>query len=505
MNKNLYKIFFDEFNQIETNICFDIPGKRQWSYKEIDNLSSLFASYLKSIGLKKGDRIISQTEKSVASIGLYLACLRTGIIYTPLNTSYTLKEVEYFIENIQPKLFVCTPDKMDSISLVCKKLNIPNYQSLGKSEEDPFLKEILTLKQSNVFENCEENDTAAILFTSGTTGKSKGAMITHGNLSSNAFALKETWNFTQKDTLLHALPTFHVHGLFVALHTAFLSTSKIIFLEKFDVYEITRNLKKSTVMMGVPTFYSRLMSEKNFNNNLYKDMRLFISGSAPLTEKTFNEFKNKTGHSILERYGMTETGMITSNPLIGERVEGTVGFSLPDIKIRVAKDNKILTSNEKGVVEVKGPNVFKGYWRMKEKTKEEFTEDGFFITGDIGQIDPQGRLTLSGRSGDMIISGGFNVYPKEIEIILNTIDGIKESAVIGVKHLDFGECPIAILVPDGLSNRIKDDFINSLLQEALAKYKIPKSYIWINALPVNAMGKVQKKDLRLKYDKILLD
>ena len=258
-------------------------------------------------------------------------------------------------------------------------------------------------------------------------------------------------------------------------------------------------------MMGVPTFYSRLMSEKNFNNNLYKDMRLFISGSAPLTEKTFNEFKNKTGHSILERYGMTETGMITSNPLIGERVEGTVGFSLPDIKIRVAKDNKILTSNEKGVVEVKGPNVFKGYWRMKEKTKEEFTEDGFFITGDIGQIDPQGRLTLSGRSGDMIISGGFNVYPKEIEIILNTIDGIKESAVIGVKHLDFGECPIAILVPDSSSNRIKDDFINFLLQEALAKYKIPKSYIWINALPVNAMGKVQKKDLRLKYDKILLD
>ena len=505
MNKNLYKILFDEFNQIETNICFDIPGKRQWSYKEIDNLSSLFASYLKSIGLKKGDRIISQTEKSVASIGLYLACLRTGIIYTPLNTSYTLKEVEYFIENIQPKLFVCTPDKIDSISLVCKKLNIPNYQSLGKSDEDPFLKEILKFKQSNVFENCEENDTAAILFTSGTTGKSKGAMITHGNLSSNAFALKEIWNFTQKDTLLHALPTFHVHGLFVALHTAFLSASKIIFLEKFDISEITRNLKKSTVMMGVPTFYSRLMSEKNFNSNLYKDMRLFISGSAPLTEKTFNEFKNKTGHSILERYGMTETGMITSNPLIGERVEGTVGFSLPDIKIRVAKDNKILTSNEKGVVEVKGPNVFKGYWRMKEKTKEEFTEDGFFITGDIGQIDPQGRLTLSGRSGDMIISGGFNVYPKEIEIILNTIDGIKESAVIGVKHLDFGECPIAILVPDGLSNRIKDDFINSLLQEALAKYKIPKSYIWINALPVNAMGKVQKKDLRLKYDKILLD
>ena len=301
------------------------------------------------------------------------------------------------------------------------------------------------------------------------------------------------------------MPTFHVHGLFVALHTAFLSASKIIFLEKFDIAEINKNLKNSTVMMGVPTFYSRLIGEKDLNKDLYKRMRLFISGSAPLTEKTFNEFKNKTGHSILERYGMTETGMITSNPLIGDRLEGTVGFPLPDIKIRISNNNKILSPNEKGIVEVKGPNVFKGYWRMEEKTKEEFTNDGFFITGDIGQIDNKGRLTLSGRSGDMIISGGFNVYPKEIEIILNTIDGIKESAVIGVKHEDFGECPIAILVSDNSDNTIESDFINSLLKESLAKYKIPKSYVWINSLPTNAMGKVQKKDLRFKYEKILLN
>ena len=505
MNKNLYQIFFDRFCTLENNICFDVPGQKNWSYKDVDILSSLFVAYLDSIGLKKGDRIISQTEKSVASIGLYLACLRMGVIFTPLNTSYTLSEVEYFIGNIEPKLFVCSPDKYQATSPIFEKYSVPNHRALGSSDDDPFLKEILELKENNIIENCSDDDTAAILFTSGTTGKSKGAMITHGNLSSNAFALKESWDFTENDTLLHALPTFHVHGLFVALHTAFLSASKIIFLEKFDIAEINKNLKNSTVMMGVPTFYSRLIGEKDLNKDLYKRMRLFISGSAPLTEKTFNEFKNKTGHSILERYGMTETGMITSNPLIGDRLEGTVGFPLPGIKIRISNNNKILSPNEKGIVEVKGPNVFKGYWRMEEKTKEEFTNDGFFITGDIGQIDNKGRLTLSGRSGDMIISGGFNVYPKEIEIILNTIDGIKESAVIGVKHEDFGECPIAILVSDNSDNTIESDFINSLLKESLAKYKIPKSYVWINSLPTNAMGKVQKKDLRFKYEKILLN
>ena len=504
MNNNLYQILFDEFKNVETNICIDVPGQRKWSYKDIDVLSSFFVSYLRGIGLKKGDRIISQTEKSVASVGLYLACLRSGVIYTPLNTSYTISEVEYFIENIQPKLFVCSPERLKEIISTCKKLEVPNYRALGTSKTDPFLMEILELKQDNILEQCSEDDTAAILFTSGTTGKSKGAMITHGNLSSNAFALKKYWGFTGDDTLLHALPIFHVHGLFVALHTALLSASKIIFLEKFDIPQVNESLKDSSVMMGVPTFYSRLIGEKNFDRGICKGIRLFISGSAPLTEKTFNEFKDKTGHLILERYGMTETGMITSNPLVGERVEGTVGFSLPDIKIRARKDNKILSPNEKGVIEVKGPNVFKGYWQMEDKTKEEFTDDGFFITGDIGQIDESGRLTLSGRSGDMIISGGYNVYPKEIEIILNTINGIQESAVIGAKHEDFGECPIAILVSDDPDNLISDNFINSLLQESLAKYKIPKSYIWINSLPINAMGKVQKKDLRNKYDEILL-
>ncbi|MBT5662817.1 MAG: AMP-binding protein, partial [Alphaproteobacteria bacterium] len=302
MNNNLYQILFDEFKNAETNICLDVPGQRKWSYKDIDVLSSFFVSYLRGIGLKKGDRIISQTEKSVASVGLYLACLRSGVIYTPLNTSYTISEVEYFIENIQPKLFVCSPERLKEIISTCKKLEIPNYRALGTSKTDPFLMEILELKQDNILEQCSEDDTAAILFTSGTTGKSKGAMITHGNLSSNAFALKKYWGFTGDDTLLHALPIFHVHGLFVALHTALLSASKIIFLEKFDISQVNESLKDSSVMMGVPTFYSRLIGEKDFDRGIYEGIRLFISGSAPLTEKTFNEFKDKTGHLILERY-----------------------------------------------------------------------------------------------------------------------------------------------------------------------------------------------------------
>ena len=356
----------------------------------------------------------------------------------------------------------------------------------------------------NIFENCSDKDVAAILFTSGTTGKSKGAMITHGNLSSNAIALREIWGFTSEDILLHALPIFHVHGLFVALNTALLSASKIIFLEKFNIKDVIKNLTKSSVMMGVPTYYNLLVNEDAFKYDSYSGMRLFISGSAPLTEKTFKEFKEKTNHSILERYGMTETGMITSNPLDGNRLEGTVGFPLPGVTIRAMKEGKILSDNEKGVIEVKGPNVFKGYWRMEEKTKEEFTEDGFFITGDIGQIDENGRLTLSGRSSDMIISGGYNVYPKEIEIILNTIKGIKESAIIGVKHSDLGESPIAILVSEREDSLISDDEIIEILKGKIAKYKIPKLFIWIDELPLNAMGKVQKKNLRVKYEKILL-
>ena len=504
MNHNLYKILYENFKSDLGKICIEIPDYKKISFKDLDILSAHFASFLNNLGLKKGDRMICQIDKSLSAIGLYLGCLRMGVIYTPLNTSYTNDEVEYFIKNIEPKLFVGRSKLNDDVENICSRLGVPFFKTIGISDNDPVLIEILSMKPLNIFENCDDQDVAAILFTSGTTGKSKGAMITHNNLSSNAFALREIWGFTSEDILLHALPIFHVHGLFVALNTALLSASKIIFLEKFNIDDVINNLTKSTVMMGVPTYYNRLVNEEAFSEDSFKNMRLFISGSAPLTEKTFKEFKKKTNHSILERYGMTETGMITSNPLNGDRIEGTVGFPLPKVKIRATKDGKNLPENEKGIIEVKGPNVFNGYWRMKEKTEDEFTEDGFFITGDIGQIDKIGRLTLSGRSGDMIISGGYNIYPKEIEKILNTIKGIKESAIIGVKHSDLGESPIAILVSDSKETEISDNDIIEILNRKLAKFKIPKSFIWIDKLPVNVMGKVQKKNLRIKYEKILL-
>jgi len=504
MNHNLYKILYENFKSDLGKICIEIPDYKKISFKDLDILSAHFASFLNNLGLKKGDRMICQIDKSLSAIGLYLGCLRMGVIYTPLNTSYTNDEVEYFIKNIEPKLFVGRSKLNDDVENICSRLGVPFFKTIGISDNDPALIEILSMKPLNIFENCDDQDVAAILFTSGTTGKSKGAMITHNNLSSNAFALREIWGFTSEDILLHALPIFHVHGLFVALNTALLSASKIIFLEKFNIDDVINNLTKSTVMMGVPTYYNRLVNEEAFSEDSFKNMRLFISGSAPLTEKTFKEFKKKTNHSILERYGMTETGMITSNPLNGDRIEGTVGFPLPKVKIRATKDGKNLPENEKGIIEVKGPNVFNGYWRMKEKTEDEFTEDGFFITGDIGQIDKIGRLTLSGRSGDMIISGGYNIYPKEIEKILNTIKGIKESAIIGVKHSDLGESPIAILVSDSKETEISDNDIIEILNRKLAKFKIPKSFIWIDKLPVNVMGKVQKKNLRIKYEKILL-
>ena len=504
MNHNLYKILYENFKSDLDKICIEIPYNKKISFKDLDILSAHFASFLNDLGLKKGDRMICQIDKSLSAIGLYLGCLRAGIIYTPLNTSYTNDEVEYFIQNIEPKLFVGRPKLNNDFKNICSRLGVPFFKTIGTSDSDPALIEILSMDPLNIFENCCYQDVAAILFTSGTTGKSKGAMITHSNLSSNALALREIWGFNDEDILLHALPIFHVHGLFVALNTALLSASKIIFLEKFNIDDVITNLTKSTVMMGVPTYYNRLVNEETFSHESYENMRLFISGSAPLTEKTFREFKEKTNHSILERYGMTETGMITSNPLDGDRVEGTVGFPLPKIAIRATKEGKILSENEKGIIEVKGPNVFNGYWRMKEKTEEEFTKDGFFITGDIGQIDKVGRLTLSGRSSDMIISGGYNVYPKEIEIILNTIQGIKESAIIGVKHSDLGEVPIAILVADSNETELSDNHVSEALDGKLAKFKIPKSFIWVDKLPVNAMGKVQKKNLRIKYDKILL-
>ena len=330
-------------------------------------------------------------------------------------------------------------------------------------------------------------------------------MLTHKNLSSNAFALTDIWGFTESDILIHALPIFHVHGLFVAIHTAFLSGCKIIYFEKFSPKKVFTYLESATVMMGVPTYYSRLLSLKDFNIKACKNLRLFISGSAPLTETVFQEFEERSGHKILERYGMSETGMITSNPLDGERIEGTVGFALPEVNIRVcSQDGKILPNDEKGIVEVRGPNVFKGYWNLEEKTKKEFRDDGFFITGDIGKIDKNNRLTLFGRSSDMVISGGYNIYPKELELILDEIKGISESAIIGCPHHDLGEAIVAILISDK-KDSISDDKLTKILLESIAKFKCPLKYLWLEELPRNAMGKVQKKILRENYINVFME
>ena len=502
MNENFYKILDDKFSHYSNNICFEEPSGKIWKYSDVKELTSKFSTFFRQLGLKKGSRVIVQIEKSVTAIALYLGCLKSGIIYVPLNIAYTSNELEYFIENVNPDLIFFSNDKyLDHQELL---QNIPKLKSfiLTGDDEDDLFKEISKLKKDDYIEELNQEDVASIIFTSGTTGRSKGAMLTHKNLTSNATSLNKIWGFEEKDILIHALPIFHVHGLFVALHTAFLSGCKIIFFEKFSPTKILSILEYSTVMMGVPTYYSRLLSLEGFDKDLCKGMRLFISGSAPLTDSVFRNFKKRTGHNILERYGMSETGMITSNPLEGDRIEGTVGFPLPDVLIRICDEKgNILNQGEKGIVEVKGPNVFKGYWNLKEKTEKEFRHDGFFVTGDIGKLDKDGRLALFGRSNDMIISGGYNIYPKEIELILDEIEGIKESAVIGCPHNDLGEAIVAVLISNQ-NNIISDDKMNEILLESLANFKCPLRYLWLDELPRNAMGKVQKKVLKGKFENI---
>ena len=502
MNQNFYRILNDNFNKYSDNIFIEEESGEKWKYNDIKKLTSQFSTFLKNLSLKKGSRIIVQAEKNVHSVALYLSCLKKGIIYIPLNTAYTSNEMSYFINNVEPQLIFLSNNKFDEHKDLL--LDFPNIKTFILDIENTNLTdEISELKEDNNIEELDENDIASIIFTSGTTGKSKGAMITHRNLESNGNALVSAWGFNESDVLIHALPIFHVHGLFVALHTILLSGSKIIFFQKFSPDTLIRRLPDATVMMGVPTYYSRLLSKDNFNKSTCKNIRLFISGSAPLTDNVFLEFKKRTDHNILERYGMSETGMITSNPLNGDRIAGTVGFALPDIDIRVSDETgQILPPDSRGIVEVKGPNVFSGYWRLEEKTKKEFRLDGFFITGDIGKINYEGRLTLFGRSTDMLISGGYNIYPKEIELILDEIEGIQESAVIGCPHDDLGEAVVAILISNQDKDIISDDSIEEILLNSIAKFKCPARYIWLDELPRNAMGKVQKKVLKEKYNKI---
>jgi malonyl-CoA/methylmalonyl-CoA synthetase len=473
-------------------------GKRV-SYGEMFDLVERLASHLVRRGVVPGDRVAVQVEKSWQNLALYLACLRAGAIFLPLNTAYQLAEIDYFLGDAEPSFVVCRPESEKSVRALCEELGKATVESLGTVGDGSLLK---AAADAPIIPAAARgpDDLAAILYTSGTTGRSKGAMLTHENLLSNARALKDYWRFSEKDVLLHALPIFHTHGLFVACNVTLLSGASMIFLSRFDANEVMRLLPKATSMMAVPTFYVRLLDHAALSRDTTKHIRLFTSGSAPLLAETHRAFFERTGHAILERYGMTETNMNTSNPYDGDRVAGTVGFPLPGVEVRVvhAETADPLPQGEVGILEVRGPNVFHGYWRMPEKTKAEFRPDGFFITGDVAKIDERGYVHIVGRAKDLVITGGYNVYPKEVETELDAIPGVAESAVIGVPHPDFGEGVTAVVVTEKGAKLSEDDVIEALA-ERLAKFKQPKRVFFVEELPRNTMGKVQKNVLRETY------
>jgi malonyl-CoA/methylmalonyl-CoA synthetase len=477
---------------------------RRYSHQDVDDVSARFANALVELGVRPGDRVAVQVEKSIEAIMLYLGAIRAGAVFLPLNTAYTPAEIEYFVGDAEPRVFVCDPSKADLLRPIAEKAGT-KLETLGMWKSPDVSAGTLadrSLAASTGFDTVARgaDDLGAILYTSGTTGRSKGAMLTHGNLASNAATLADYWRFTRDDVLIHALPIFHTHGLFVATNTVLVAGASMIFLPRFDPDKVFEVMPRATAMMGVPTFYTRLLRDSRLTKEATAHMRLFISGSAPLLAETHREWQAKTGYAILERYGMTETGMNTSNPYDGERIAGTVGFPLPGIEIRVADPDtgKPLGIDEIGMIEVKGPNVFKGYWRMPEKTAAEFRPDGFFISGDLGKIDARGYVHIVGRGKDLIITGGYNVYPKEVESEIDAIEGVVESAVIGLAHPDFGEGVTAVVVKTGQAPLTEKDVLGRL-EARLAKFKLPKQVIFVDDLPRNTMGKVQKNVLRDAY------
>jgi len=479
--------------------CLILPDNSVITYGEARRRIGQYATALKELGLKREDRVTVQAEKSIESLFLYLGVIQAGGTYNPLNTAYTQSELEYFISDAQPHVVVCDPKNEAGTNDIASRYDVKHVLCLDSEGAGSACDLANGAEVSDDIVAVDEDDVAAIIYTSGTTGRSKGAMLTHKNLTSNAQVLHEYWQFVPGDVLLHALPIYHVHGLFVACHCALLNGSPMYFMAKFDVDKVLEHLATSTIMMGVPTFYTRLLSDDRFTKELCANMRLFIAGSAPLLAETHIAFEQRTGHRILERYGMTEAGMVTSNPYDGERKAGTVGFALPGVEARIADGNgKILEPGDIGVLEIKGPNVFKGYRNMPEKTAEEFRPDGYFITGDIATMDDEGRVSIVGRDKDMIISGGLNIYPKEIEGEIDTIDSVTETAVIGVPHPDFGESVVAVIVAKPGTEPSQSDIVNSL-DGRLARFKLPKRVFFVDELPRNAMGKVQKNVLREQH------
>jgi malonyl-CoA/methylmalonyl-CoA synthetase len=489
MDDNLYALFRSRFAARMDAPCFIEADGRTLTYGALDDLSACFAAVLRKRGVRANDRVLVQVEKSIGAVALYLGCLRVGAIYTPLNTAYTAAEVDYFVEDAEPTLVVLSKPRA---------VKAPHVAELGETEASPLWAEALATAPDDVIEPRASDDIAAILYTSGTTGRSKGAMLSIGNLASNAMTLIELWGFKPNDVLLHALPIFHVHGLFVALHCSFLNATPTIFLPKLDAPQLKALMPRATVLMGVPTFYTRLLALQDFSAADCATMRLFISGSAPLLADTHRAFEQRSGHKILERYGMTEAGMITSNPLEGERIPGTVGYPLPGVSLRIAGDGKPLPVGERGVIEIKGPNVFKGYWRNPEKTAQELRVDGYFITGDVAVQEADGRVSIVGRAKDLIIAGGYNIYPKEIEEVLDAVEGVVESAVIGVPHPDLGEAVVAVVVAKA-GAAPSEQKLQAAAEASLARFKHPRRILIVEDLPRNAMGKVQKNVLRQQH------
>ena len=491
LNDNLFSV------HANSNKIFIETESQKYSFKEFDYLVNKIANLLIASGLSEGDRVLVKLEKSIFSFALYISTIRAGGIFIPVNTDYTASEIEYFIDNSKPYIFISNDKSIEEV----QNKNLKTF-SLNNDGSGNFNKNVRTQKTSFQPVKRKKDDIASILYTSGTTGRSKGAMLSHNNLFSNTKELLRIWKFNENDVLLHALPIYHIHGLFVACNLCLLSGAKIHFIKKFQTEKVIEYLPKSTVMMGVPTFYTRLIESNKLNVQITKNIRVFISGSAPLLSETHKEFESLTGHKILERYGMTETNMNTSNPYDGERRAGTVGFPLPGIKIRITdtEKNHKMASEKIGMIEIKGENIFEGYWKMSDKTKESFTDDGYFVTGDLGKFSSDGYLSIIGRNKDLIISGGLNIYPKEIEVVIDGINNVKETAVIGVTHKDFGEAVVAVVVAD--REKISESSIMEIVQTKLAKFKQPKKIIFVNALPRNAMGKVQKQNLRNNYNKL---
>ena len=501
MSDNLYNLLRQRFPRDLSQTFLETETGISYSYRDLDEQTAIYAAFLTEKGLAKGDRLLAQVDKSPQALMLCLACIRAGLIFVPLNPAYRKAELRHMLLDSTPSAVICRPEALEDISTLLHELENefphPRIATLDGRGNGTLAE--LSDETPPEFDTapCAGSDVAALMYTSGTTGRPKGAMITHRNLAANIAALHDTWRWRPTDVLLHSLPVFHFHGLFIACLTALFGSTKILFLPKFDAAAVIELLPQATVFMGVPTYYTRLLEHPQFSKEVCRNMRLFISGSAPLLAQTFREFEKRTGFRVLERYGMTEAGVITSNPVDGERVAGMVGTPLPGVSLRVVGENgTALPPGEVGEVEIRGENVFTGYWGRAEENAACFTADGFFRTGDLGRWEPNGHLSIAGRQKDLVITGGLNVYPKEVELAMDQMDGVAESAVIGVPHPDFGEAVVAIVIPHAGFPQLTEASLLSQLKEVLANYKVPKRVFFTDDLPRNALGKVQKNVLR---------